>query len=126
MCRSQVTDNQEATSRGRLSVTRADTDGITVLTLSGEVDYESAGALAGAMPPADPSAGVRIVIDLSSVTFMDSSGINTLVTAYQTTRAAEGWLRIAGARGPALRIVQMVGLDALVSCHPTVEDAVTA
>jgi stage II sporulation protein AA (anti-sigma F factor antagonist) len=118
-----VTDNKEAVGRGQLSVNRTDIDGVTVLTLRGEVDHQSVGALTRAMPPADPTAGERVVLDLSEVTFMDSSGVNALVAAHQATHAAQGWLRLAGVRRAVLRTLQLVGLDTLVDCHPTVEDA---
>ncbi|MER7837086.1 STAS domain-containing protein [Streptomyces sp. NPDC096040] len=121
-----MVDEQEAMERGELSVTRTDVDGITVLGLRGEIDYESVGALAQAMPPADPTAGSRVVVDLSGVTFMDSSGINALIAAHQVTSAAQGWLRLAGVRDSVLRTVQLVGLDTLATCHPTVQDAIAA
>lgn len=121
-----MADNHQAVGHGQLSVTRNDVDGITVLRLHGEVDYQSAVALTRALPPTDPTAGHRIVIDLSQVTFMDSSGVNALIAGHRATQSAHGWLRLAGAGGAALRTVQMVGLDTLISCHPTVRDAVAA
>lgn len=118
-----MADNQEAVSHGRLSVDRADIDGVTVLSLRGEVDYDSAEALTRSVPPPDAPAGQRLVVDLSRVTFMDSSGVNTLIAAHQATQAADGWLRLAGVSGAVLRTVQLVGLDTIVACHPTVEEA---
>ncbi|MFE3169518.1 STAS domain-containing protein [Streptomyces sp. NPDC059224] len=121
-----MTDENRAVERGELSVTRTDVDGVTVLGLRGEIDYETVGALARAMPPADPTAGSRVVVDLSGVTFMDSSGINALIAAHQVTRAGQGWLRLAGLRDSVLRTVQLVGLDTLASCHPSVQAAIAA
>jgi anti-anti-sigma factor len=119
-----VADNRETVGRGQLSVVSTEIDGITVLGLHGEVDYQSVGALTRAMPVADSADGRRVVVDLSRVTFMDSSGVNALIAAHRSVQGPRGWLRLAGVRGAVLRTVQLVGLDSLVSCHPTVEDAV--
>ncbi|NEB04098.1 STAS domain-containing protein [Streptomyces sp. SID13726] len=113
-------------SHGGLSVTRTDADGTTVLVLRGEVDHQSVGTLTRALPPADTGAGPSVVLDLSGVTFMDSSGVNALITAHQAAQAARGRLRLAGMHGAVLRTVQIVGLDTLLSCHPTVRDALDA
>ncbi len=64
--------------------------------------------------------------DLSGVTFMDSSGINVFVAAYQQVSGVQGWLRIAGAQESVLRVLQMVGIDTLIPCHPTLEQALNA
>lgn len=121
--RTSVADNQESVGHGQLSVVRSDVDGVTVLSLHGEVDYQSVTALTRAVPSADATAGQRVIVDLSRVTFMDSSGVNALVALYQAAQAAQGWLRLVGVRGAVLRTVQLVGLDTLVTCHPTVQDA---
>ncbi|MEV2215056.1 anti-sigma factor antagonist, partial [Streptomyces sp. NPDC050997] len=34
--------------------------------------------------------------------------------------------RIARAQNPVLRVLQLVGLDQVIPCHPTVEQAITA
>ncbi len=65
----------------------------------------------------------RIVADLSGVTSMDSSGINVFVAGRRRVSDAQGWLRIAGAQGSVMRLLQLVGIDELISCHPTVEQA---
>ncbi|MCI3273565.1 STAS domain-containing protein [Streptomyces cylindrosporus] len=118
-----MADNQEAAEHGGLHVVRTEADGVVVLSLRGEIDHQNAGAITRAVPPADPTAGHRVVVDLSRVTFMDSSGINALIAVHQSAQAARGWLRLAGAQGPVLRTVQLVGLDTIVTCHPTVQDA---
>ncbi|WP_405965642.1 STAS domain-containing protein [Streptomyces sp. NBC_00723] len=69
---------------------------------------------------------LRIVADLSGVTFMDSSGINVFIAARLRVSQAQGWLRIAGAQETVLRLLQMVGVDTFIPCHPTVEQALNA
>jgi anti-anti-sigma factor len=121
-----VADNQEAVDRGGLSVIRTDNDGVTVLGLYGEIDYQTVDALTQAMPLADTGAVQRIVVDMSQVTFMDSSGVNALIIAHQAATAGKGWLRLAGVHGAVLRTLQLVGIDSVITCHPTVEDAAAA
>jgi stage II sporulation protein AA (anti-sigma F factor antagonist) len=81
------------------------------------------GGLTRALSVADAPEGHRVVIDLSQVTFMDSSGVNALIAAHQSALAAQGWLRLVVVRGAVLRTLQLVGLDTVVPCHPTLEDA---
>ncbi|MFE2218962.1 anti-sigma factor antagonist [Streptomyces canus] len=121
-----MTDNQKADQPDRLFVERTVVDGVLVVTVQGEIDHNVKDALSEALMSEDGTAAPpRIVVDLSDVTFMDSSGINVFVAAYQQVNGA-GWLRIAGAQGTILRVLELVGLDAVIPCHPTVEQALNA
>jgi stage II sporulation protein AA (anti-sigma F factor antagonist) len=104
-----------------LSVTRSVVGGVTVVTVTGEVDHHTSGALRQALLPAEPD-GARTVADLSGVPFMDSSGINVLIAAHQA-HGPTGWLRLAGLRRPVLRTLEIVGLTPLLACYPSVADA---
>ncbi|GHH27925.1 hypothetical protein Srubr_30520 [Streptomyces rubradiris] len=106
----------------RLSVLRSTIDGVTVVTVTGEIDHHTSGVLRDALTPADPAAGARTVADLSGVPFMDSSGINVLIAGHQAHQPA-GWLRLAGVRGSVLRTLEIVGLTPLIACYPSVRDA---
>ncbi|MFJ6391070.1 STAS domain-containing protein [Streptomyces sp. NPDC091972] len=121
-----MADNREAAGHGTLTVVRTDADGITVLGLEGEIDHQSVGGLTRALVPADSAVGQRVVIDLSRVTFMDSSGVNALIAAFQAAANAGGWLRLVVVRGAVLRTLQLVGLDTVIPFHPTLEDALAA
>ncbi|MFJ5272860.1 STAS domain-containing protein [Streptomyces sp. NPDC088358] len=118
-----VTSIQGTDRPDRLSVKEHTTNGIRVVTLAGEIDHDVTDALRAIVLPADGQDPPRTALDLSAVTFMDSSGINVLVSAHQAAADANGWLRVAGAQGPVLRVIQLVGLDSVISCHPTVEQA---
>ncbi|WP_328939877.1 STAS domain-containing protein [Streptomyces tauricus] len=80
-----VTDTHGATPSSRLSIDH-----------TGKEPFQQA-----LLPPdgTAASASARTVLDLTQVTFMDSSGITVLVAAYQAATRAGGWLRIAGAQG---------------------------
>ncbi|MFH9657103.1 STAS domain-containing protein [Streptomyces sp. NPDC017248] len=106
----------------RLSVTRSTVDGVTVVTVTGEIDHHTSGVLRAALAPADPAPGARTVADLSGVPFMDSSGINVLIAGHQAHEPA-GWLRLAGVRRPVLRTLEIVGLTPLIACYPSVREA---
>jgi anti-anti-sigma factor len=121
-----VTDNQKADRPDGFSVERTVVDGVLVVTVQGEIDHDVKDVLSEALMSEDGMVlPPRIVADLSGVTFMDSSGINVFVAAYQQVNGA-GWLRIAGAQATVLRVLALVGVDALIPCHPTVEQALNA
>ncbi|MEE4418818.1 STAS domain-containing protein [Streptomyces bugieae] len=121
-----MTDIQQAGRPNRLNVERQVVDGIHVVTVRGEIDHDVKDALSKALVFKDGTVPPRIVVDLSGVPFMDSSGINVFVTLFQQVSDADGWLRIAGAQEPVLRILQLVGIDSLIPCHPTAEQALSA
>ncbi|WP_328863031.1 STAS domain-containing protein [Streptomyces sp. NBC_00306] len=67
-----------------------------------------------------------MVVGLSGVPFMDSSVINLFVAAYQQVNETQGWVRIAGAQKAVLHVLTLVGIDALITCHPSIEQALSA
>ncbi|MFG2723433.1 STAS domain-containing protein [Streptomyces sp. NPDC048416] len=118
-----MTDNQKADRPDQLSVESAVIDGITVVTLHGEIDYQVHHTLSQALLYEDGVTPPRIVADLSGVTFMDSSGINAFIHAHRRVSDAYGWLRLAGAQESVSRLLNIVGIDTVLGCHPTVEQA---
>ncbi|MEV6766459.1 STAS domain-containing protein [Streptomyces sp. NPDC051105] len=107
----------------QLTTSQSTVGGVRLVALHGELD-QNTGAYAGAAlsPPTDGTSP-RTIADLTDLTFMDSSGINTLIAAHRAAEAAGGWLRVAGAQPTVLRVMQIVGIDTLISCHPTVRHA---
>ncbi|MFG2373113.1 STAS domain-containing protein [Streptomyces sp. NPDC048504] len=117
-----MVDIQQAEQPAWLSVRTEKIDGILVVTVAGEIDHETGGSLREALDLPDGVAP-RVVVDLRHVTFMDSSGINVLIAVHHTLAEADGWLRLAGAAPSVLRTIQLVGIDALIDCYPTLPQA---
>jgi stage II sporulation protein AA (anti-sigma F factor antagonist) len=87
-------------------------NGRAIVFVSGEIDMLVEERLAGALEAAQ-YAVADVTVDLTKVTFMDSSGLNVLVRAYQ--RAPErGSCRVVGARGLARRVMDLTGVAALL------------
>ncbi|MGA5089221.1 STAS domain-containing protein [Streptomyces sp. NRRL F-5527] len=101
------------------------TDGVRVIAPAGEIDYHTGGQLSRALDVAGAERP-RIVIDMRQVTFMDSTGINILIAAYQAVTEVGGWLRLAGPIDSVLRVLQLVGVDDIIECHPTLREALAA
>lgn len=59
-------------------------------------------------------AGETVVLDLSELSFIDSSGLNVIVTAFRQAKR-DGWeLRVEPDMTPPVkRVVTMMGLDAV-------------
>ncbi|MFF7490573.1 STAS domain-containing protein [Streptomyces luteogriseus] len=116
--------HRERTDRhGRLRAEQRDVEGIRVVTLRGEIDHDVQEVLSAALLTESGTQPPRIVADLTDVTFMDSSGINVFVATHRRVSSAQGWVRIAGAQPSVLRVLQLVGIDTVITCHPTTEQA---
>lgn len=70
------------------------------------------------------SAGlIRLVIDLTNVTFMDSSGLGAVIGALKTARASGGDLRIAGAGEQVSMVLQLSNVDRILKPYANPETA---
>ncbi|MEV7076284.1 STAS domain-containing protein [Streptomyces sp. NPDC093990] len=122
-----MTDIENADQPKRLVVEHAVVDGVRVVTVRGEIDHDVREVLHEALQfEDDVPAPWRIVVDLSAVPFMDSSGINTLIACHRQVGQTQGWVRIAGAQTFVLRVLKLVGVDAVIACYPSVEQALHA
>ena len=83
-----------------------------LVAATGEIDLLTAAELGRVLR--DLIAGRRpaaIGIDLSGVSFIDSTGIQVLVATRIDARAAGIPLRVVAASAPALRVLRLAGVD---------------
>jgi anti-sigma B factor antagonist len=97
--------------------------GTAVVHVAGELDIATVPVLAdvlhGLESPCD-----RVVLDLSELTFIDSAGMTLAVTEYQRAMGDGFEFALAGAAGPVLRVLRLVGLDVTLPMAPTLAAAV--
>jgi anti-sigma B factor antagonist len=97
------------------------TGGTRVVTLRGELDAHDAPALRTTFSEAleDAPAQPRVVLDLTQVTFLDSTTLGCIVGLLRRVREAEGELRVVLPGAPTVRIFEITGLDAVLHTYPT-------
>jgi anti-sigma B factor antagonist len=91
------------------SITVRNLPDIHVVSLHGELDLASADGLSNSLVEL---AGSTLVVDLSDLTFMDSSGIGALVRARSRIKTKElGDLVLTRPSAIVRRTLEIVGLD---------------
>jgi Anti-anti-sigma regulatory factor (antagonist of anti-sigma factor) len=103
-------------------------DGCTLLTVHGEVDIATEGRLiASASDAMQTSGGRPVILDLSMLTFLSSSGFGHLVALDERARADGVPLRIVvGDAWAVFRPFAVMGLEEVLALFRTVEDAIEA
>jgi anti-anti-sigma factor len=94
----------------------------TIISLSGELDIASAPELARVFASLASSDVRAVVVDLSALTFIDSTGISVLATAARETQARAGELIVAAPTSDVRRLFEIVRFSEIVS----LEDALPA
>jgi anti-sigma B factor antagonist len=96
----------------------------TILDVAGEVDVYSAPTLRDRIADLLESSEPSLVINLSDVSFLDSTGIGTLVAGLNRAVQLGGTLSLVCDHDRILKLFRITGLDAVFTIHPTVEDAI--
>lgn len=86
-----------------------DEDGI-VLTLVGELDLASVPALEDALRTVEPGTNARLVLDLSRLMFMDSTGLAAVVGAQERADAHGRQLVLRRPTAQVRQLLALVGL----------------
>ena len=101
-------------------------DELSVVDVAGEVDVFSAPELAEQLSQLFDAGRQTVVVDLTSVTFLDSTGLGTLVAARNRAEEAGGQLPIIGSAERVLKLFRITGLDEVFEIYPSIQAAITA
>jgi anti-sigma B factor antagonist len=88
-----------------------------VLSLAGEVDLASVGALHRAVQRVRTCGAAEVWIDLTRVGFIDSTGLSALVAARRAL-IPDRALVVICPTGPALHVIEVAGLDRIFTIRP--------
>ena len=78
-----------------MNVTSTTTDGVTVVTLVGELDGKTAGATQERVLPLIPSDG-RLLLDMTGVPYMSSAGLRMLLLLYRQAQGKRSRVALVG------------------------------
>jgi anti-anti-sigma factor len=95
-----------------------------VLAVGGTVDLATSPQLKAHIAALIDDAQRFIVVDLTGVPFIDSTGLGALVTAMNTIKSSFGRLRVVASSLQTLTVLDITGLLSVLDVFDTVEAAV--
>ncbi len=99
--------------------------GATVVRPEGEIDLGSAPELRNSLRDAQQAKPDKLVVDLTEVPYMDSSGVATLVEAMQMSRKNGGALVLCCMQDRVRSIFEIARLDMVFQIVQTRDEALT-
>lgn len=109
------------TARLQLEQVPGSQNGELVTRLNGKLALETVSSFIQSMRQ-EPAA--HLVLDMSGVSFMDSSGVGALVSLYVSRKHAGKTLALARLTPQGNAVLQVSGLLKLIPSFPTVEEAI--
>ncbi len=100
-----------ADREGQFEVALRTAEDVDTFVLTGELDIATADQLTDALNGASGESARDRVIDLSGVTFMDSTGLRVLISANRAAAEAGYSLTIVTGESPAKRVLELTRMD---------------
>ena len=101
--------------------------GVTVMTIRGELDMNTAPDLERSLDAASAQESPAILIDLSECEFIDSTGVALIIRAWQKVDRdggdGNGRLVLCCPNSQVRRLLDITGVESSISMHDSVEDA---
>jgi len=106
-----------------LELSERDLDGYVVVGLRGELDLSSAPDLRDRLLAILTEQTSTVILDLSDLTFMDSTGLNVLLSTNRRAGLLDGTLVLAAPQKIVAKVLRVTGLDTHFRIYPTVAEA---
>lgn len=108
-----------------MDITIKQTQGITIATISGDVDGSTAATLQEHILPL-AQTGSKILLDMTHVPYMSSAGLRMLLSLYRKATSVDGKLVLVGLSEEILDTMSITGfLDFFTTCD-TVDAGIAA
>jgi anti-sigma B factor antagonist len=101
-------------------------DGWAVLAVTGELDVATAPKLRQEAVRMSAAGQHRVVLDLSGVGFLDSTGLGVIVGILKRSRTNGGELLLAGAEPQVRKVFEITRMNDILPLHDSVDDAIAS
>jgi anti-sigma B factor antagonist len=98
-------------------------DGVTIVTARGDLDLASAPRLREAAVARLMAGDKVLVIDLTDLEFLDSTGLGTLVAVLKRARSLDATLALVIGHDRVRRVFELTALTTAFAIHDTLDDA---
>ena len=98
-----------------MTFARIDGDTQTILRVAGHLDAMTAPEIMSTIDTIVEDGRQHVVVDLSELTLIDSSGVAAIVALYKRVRARGGSVTVSGARDQPLSIFRLLRMDRVFS-----------
>ena len=105
--------------------TRQTEGGVTVVAPTGRLDVAGAPMLKDAMNDLAQNGPPRVVIDMEGVSFVDSTGLGSVIAALKQIRNRQGELRLAAPNQQVRVVLELTTLDRVFPYYSTLEEALS-
>ncbi|CQR60314.1 STAS domain-containing protein [Streptomyces leeuwenhoekii] len=110
-----------------LTLATTHTDGhLAALCVGGEIDTQTAPALRKGALDVIAQGHPHLILDLTGITFCDSSGFNALIGIMRCAIAANGSMTLAAVPDRLSRMLDLTGLSTIMPSYPSIEAAIDA
>lgn len=99
---------------------------VAIVVAEGEIDIFTAARLQEALEKAIDSKTRRLIVDIASVPFIDSSGLSPLIVAFRRLQERGARLDIVGGQPAVMRVLKVTGLTGVFSFYASREEALAA
>jgi anti-sigma B factor antagonist len=102
------------------------TGSATVVSLRGEIDVYTAPRLRQTLIDLIGGGATDLVVDMSAVDFLDSTGLGVLVGGLKRVKAKDGMLKLVVSQEKILKIFDITGLTKVFPIFGDLDEAVAA
>ena len=102
---------------------RTTDDGLTVITVEGEIDVYTAPKLREKLIDLVNKGKFHLLVDMEKVEFLDSTGLGVLVGGLKRVRAHDGSLELVCTQERILKIFRITGLTKVFGIHDSIAEA---
>ncbi|HAM02510.1 MAG TPA: anti-sigma B factor antagonist [Acidimicrobiaceae bacterium] len=114
------------TTEVNFEVTESDREGMPVLSVRGEVDVSTAPELRERLLALAEGGETTAVVDLSQVSFVDSTALGVLVSGVKRLRSEGGDLRLVVTEPRISKVFEITGLTDVFKIYASADEAVRA
>ena len=101
-----------------------DEDGDTLIfKLRGSLDIATSPTVRAALGDAADKGNAHLIVDLTGLEFLDSTGLGALIGTHRRTAESGGSLKLVVSEGPIFRLLNITGLIRIFAVYHTLADA---
>ena len=110
----------------RMQITERTEENIPIISISGDIDLESSPKLRAFLKPKSSQKTPKLLLDFGGVSYIDSSGLATLIEYFQSVQGFGGKLTLASLSPRVKNVFEIVRLEQIFSLYPDVPSALAA